>query len=160
MVFIDKKIHANNVISWQGFNDDEDGRDGLRGILYPMCRSSAVVITNCERPLLNVNTSELFKQNGKLFDGLQKLNFDSFSLRFCSAQNDSCALVSDRLVECFYFFQHIGFVFLRLESELSKYQEFSGQKIGLQNITNFIDCTFCYKAAEDDVLWCRSSIQG
>ncbi len=149
------RSYTGNVFSWNDIRDSHFGREKLARIFRLLFENSEALVVMCERPLLNRSAKECISFKKQFFSNVE---LDDFMFSFNAIRrNLDIAEVISLLIEYFYFFEQISFVFLEKHNDYVRCEKFLKNQKDWRNITNNFVCRFAYKSVEDDVLWCRAS---
>lgn len=157
MNIIGQMSYGNNLFSFDKVDESSLGRNRLSEFLRFRFQHSQCVICLCERPLFNESVRELIRPKSSVLSRIVDVQHDDFSLSFSETKGRFENEVIDLLSDCFYFFQHPAFVFLKNEADIASCKTFCKKNSYWGKITDNYDCCFVYKAVEDDVVWYKVS---
>lgn len=152
-----EKNHGHHLFSIKEVGESATGKNRLSDFFNLVIKNSESVVCLCERPLLNEGVKALISSKNIIFSGVQGVQYDDFELFFNSGGNCSNSEFVSLLLNCFYFFEHLSFVFLKNESDLLACKEFCLNDKNWRSITDVFECCFVFKSVEEDVVWYRIS---
>lgn len=154
------KEHNTGLLSLNEVSETESGKRRLLEFLNVAAIGTGSIFCECERPLLNLSFRQILNSSPFSLSECNDVVFNDFELSFSYIGSD-LEPITNLLLECFYFYQHITFVFLPegAEKDLNSYRHIYGNLKSWQHSCSSkgLKSRFVFKSAEDDVVWYRET---
>ncbi len=155
------KDHENGLFSLNEVSDSESGKKRLLEFFNTAILGTGSIFCECERPLLNLSFRSIVNSSPFSLSDCSNVVFNDFELSFSYVGAD-LEPITKLLLECFYFYQHVTFVFLPegAEQGIGSYKRMYGNLDSWQLTCSLkgLKSRFVFKSAEDDVVWYREII--